>query len=89
LNQDYLTVESLWQELCHYTTLTQEFSDFSLGHPEDIINAFSGILPLIFGSFAGGLYQRLPELWLDIAVLWQRFERVAENKRLGLYSKAG
>jgi hypothetical protein len=57
-----------------------EFAKRELTFPSDCIAAFSGILIYLEPHFPGGFLFGMPELWFDIALLWEPDDRFLEDR---------
>jgi hypothetical protein len=60
-----------WPDLQQYMNLIRNYNDRLLTYPEDIIAGFSGVLATLSGVFISGFISGLPEMFFDIALLWQ------------------
>jgi hypothetical protein len=54
-----------------YAQLVNEYGETELTHDVDVLSAFSGITSSLSRSFVGGFYYGLPEMFFDLALLWQ------------------
>lgn len=60
-----------WPDLEEYTRLVKNYSERKLTYLGDVFPAFMGKLTTLSQSFKGGFIFRLPELFLDVPLLWQ------------------
>lgn len=60
-----------YPSLSYYSSLVEGYNKRNLGLDSDILPAFSGILERLNPVFHAGFLQGLPELFFDIALLWQ------------------
>lgn len=65
LASDYVTNLALYRELAC------RFNYRDLTHPQDALQAFSGVLDALTPYFHGGFINGLPRLALDLALIWQ------------------
>lgn len=54
-----------------YAEMVQEVSNLNFTHKEDVLQACAGLTSALSRNFAGGFVSGLPELFFDIALLWQ------------------
>jgi len=62
---------STWPNLPLYVDLVQQYCQRQLSYDDDALAAFAGVLNLCGRSFPGRFHFGLPELFFDIALLWQ------------------
>jgi hypothetical protein len=55
----------------------------NLTYPEDILDAFAGILTHLSRSFPGGFISGLPQMCFDAALLWQPWTPMIRRKAIG------
>lgn len=60
-----------WPNLNMYLQLVATYNARSLSTDGDVLAAFSGITTSLRDSFAGGFLYGLPEVFLDVALLWR------------------
>jgi hypothetical protein len=58
-----------------YIEMISLYNDRNLTYPQDILEAFSGVLKSLSGSFLSGFLCGLPQMYLDISLLWQPFRK--------------
>jgi hypothetical protein len=75
-----------WPDLRQLKQLLEKFAVRSLSYPCDSLNAFSGISSFLQEFFPDGFLFGLPEMWFDIALLWQPKEPLQD--RIELSTKA-
>ncbi|KAF2122240.1 heterokaryon incompatibility protein-domain-containing protein [Lophiotrema nucula] len=63
-----------WPRFSSYANLVNEYNSRRLSYDTDALHAFTGILNRLMDIFSGGFLQALPELYFDIALLWQSFK---------------
>jgi ankyrin repeat protein len=64
-----------WPDFGMYIELVCLYNSREFTYPQDSLPAFSGILNSFARSFPFGFVSGLPQLFLDIALLWQPFSR--------------
>ncbi|KAN0092491.1 HET domain containing protein [Hyaloscypha variabilis] len=69
-----------WPSLIYLGCLALKFAKRELTFPSDCIAAFSGILIYLEPHFPGGFLFGMPELWFDIALLWEPGDRFLEDR---------
>jgi hypothetical protein len=57
--------------LGRWGNIVETFSTRSLTYEEDSVNAFAGATEIMSATFPGGILHGLPELFFDLALLWQ------------------
>jgi hypothetical protein len=76
--------ESLpWPNMFRYARLVSMYNRHDLTFPEDIFNAFAGILTHLSRSFPGGFISGLPQMCFDAALLWQPWTTMTRRKPVG------
>ncbi|KAF2675177.1 HET-domain-containing protein [Microthyrium microscopicum] len=60
-----------WPDLCQLKHLLEKYALRILSYPSDSLHAFSGISSFLQPYFPGGFLFGLPEMWFDVALLWQ------------------
>jgi hypothetical protein len=60
-----------WPDILGYQRLVYDFNKRELTYPEDVVDAFSGITTPLSMTFQGGFFYGLPEMFFDVAMLWQ------------------
>jgi hypothetical protein len=71
-----------WPDMHLFQGLVENYTRRTLTHPCDSISAFSGVLTSLHGSFFGGFLFGLPELYFDVALLWQPYAPLKDRKAL-------
>jgi hypothetical protein len=71
-----------WPNMALYQNLVERYTRRTLSFPCDSIFAFSGILSSLNSSFLGGFIFGLPEIYFDVALLWQPLETLQDRKLL-------
>ncbi|KAF1970547.1 HET-domain-containing protein [Bimuria novae-zelandiae CBS 107.79] len=64
-----------WPDFGMYIELVCLYNSRDFTYPQDSLPAFSGVLNSLMRSFPFGFLSGLPQLFLDIALLWQPFSR--------------
>jgi hypothetical protein len=77
-HMDAPTVPHMWL----YTTLVPEFNSRSISFESDRMDAFAGIASMINVDFEGGFISGLPEMFFDLALLWQHTSSIARRHNL-------
>jgi hypothetical protein len=75
-----------WPDLRQLKQLLEKFAVRSLSYPCDSLNAFSGISSFLQEFFPDGFLFGLPEMWFDIALLWQPKEPLRDRIELSKQS---
>jgi hypothetical protein len=87
LNSDI--VASSWPDMLRYARLVSLFLQRDLTFPEDVFDAFAGILNQLSRVFSGGFISGLPVLCFDAALLWQPWTpMIRRNGKTRLGSEA-
>ncbi|KAK1978957.1 heterokaryon incompatibility protein [Colletotrichum cereale] len=60
-----------YPSLTIYSRLMEDFNQRQLSYPQDCLSAMAGILPCYTKVFTGGFLCGLPEMFFDVALLWQ------------------
>ncbi|KAF2648905.1 HET-domain-containing protein [Lophiostoma macrostomum CBS 122681] len=60
-----------WPDMRRYGHLILEYNQRRLTHDSDALAAFIGVIGAFDPYFQGGFLQGLPELYFDVALLWQ------------------
>lgn len=71
-----------WPNLHMYLQLVAAYNTRQLSFDEDILAAFAGITTSLSTAFVGGFLHGLPELFLDVALLWQPVGYCSRRKPL-------
>jgi hypothetical protein len=66
-----LLVWNTWPNFSYFKHVLGDFIGRNMTYPCDSLDAFSGISKILELSFPGGILHGLPELFFDIALLWQ------------------
>ena len=69
-----------WPDLFQYLRMIQNYNTRRLTYPDDGLAAFSGVLSTLSRTFTGGFIWGLPQMFFDVALLWQPFTPL--NRRL-------
>jgi hypothetical protein len=64
-------VLSPWLDMFRYARLVSLYNRRALTYPEDIFDAFRGILLLLSRSYTGAIISGLPEMFFNSTLLWQ------------------
>jgi len=64
-------VLSPWPDMFRYARLVSLYNRRALTYPEDVSDAFRGILLLLGRSYTGAIISGLPEMFFNSALLWQ------------------
>lgn len=62
---------SSWPDLHRYARLVAIYNDRALTFPEDVFDAFSGVIITLSRCFPDGFVCGLPEMFFDAVLLWQ------------------
>lgn len=62
-----------WPDLFQYLRMIQNYNMRQLTYPADGLTAFSGVLSTLSRTFTGGFIWGLPQMFFDVALLWQPF----------------
>jgi hypothetical protein len=60
-----------WPDLTRYSWSLWDYNQRNLSHDSDVLSAFAGVICAFNPYFPGGFLQGLPELYFDLALLWQ------------------
>ncbi|CAI6341255.1 unnamed protein product [Periconia digitata] len=71
-----------WPDMNRYARLVALFNDRNLTFPEDVMDAFAGVLSHLSHVFPGGFITGLPVMCFDAALLWQPFSPVRRRQSL-------
>lgn len=75
-----LTPDALsWPDLSLFCCYVEQCCSRNLSFECDVLDAFAGVAAILSHSFSGGFCYGLPELFFDIALLWQpqvKFQRI-------------
>ncbi|KAF2678551.1 HET-domain-containing protein [Lentithecium fluviatile CBS 122367] len=71
---------SPWPNMYRYARLVSLFNRRNLTFPEDVFDAFAGILSHLSRSFPGGFISGLPQMCFDAALLWQPWTTMTRRK---------
>lgn len=66
-----VTTQMTWPDMWTYIRSVEEYNTRKLGYDADALSAFTGVLKAINPAFPSGFLQGLPELYFDLALLWQ------------------
>jgi hypothetical protein len=69
-----------WPDLEEYARLVKNYSERNLMYVEDVHPAFTGITTTLSRTFQGGFLHGLPEVFFDVALLWQPKSLVYASK---------
>lgn len=69
-----------WPSLIYLGSLASEFAKRELTYPSDCIAAISGVIAYLEPHFPGGFLFGMPELWFDIALLWEPGDNFLEDR---------
>lgn len=69
-----------WPDLEDYGNLVDEYSRRQFTFQQDVLFAFTGITSMLSQSWEGGFLYGLPEMFFDIALLWQPFDQVQRKR---------
>jgi hypothetical protein len=72
-----------WPNLHMYLQLVAAYNNRQLSFDDDILPAFAGITVSLSSSFEGGFLFGLPELFLDVALLWRPIGLMRKRKPSG------
>lgn len=65
-----------WPNMFRYARLVALYNRRDLTFPEDVLQAFAGILTHLSRSFPGGFISGLPQMCFDAALLWQPWSKM-------------
>lgn len=78
-----------WPDLEYWSDLVESYNTRSLTFESDALDAFAGVAEALTHVFPGGFYCGLPEMFFDIALLWQPRSRVRRRNGRAKESGAG
>lgn len=73
----------LWPNMFRYARLVSLFNRRNLTYPEDVFDAFAGVLSHLSRSFPGGFISGLPQMCFDAALLWQPWTVMSRRRSVG------
>jgi hypothetical protein len=68
---NHVSKNAPWPDLHRYVRLVSLYNRRNLTYPEDLIDAFAGVIATFNHNFAGGFISGLPRMFFDSALLWQ------------------
>lgn len=68
-----------WPDIKSFGDLVSNYTARSLRYQEDVLNAFAGTLTVLQTSFGSEFHYGLPEMFFDLALLWQPYDGI--NRR--------
>ncbi len=72
-----------WPDLHRFARLVCLYNRRDLTYPEDVIDAFAGVVSTLSHSFTGGFLTGLPAMFLDSALLWQPHRPLTRRLKRG------
>ena len=75
---------ALFPDLSGYGELVRAYNHKDLTHPEDAIAAFAGVTTHLSLMYSGGFNCGLPEMFFDVALLWQPWRTVERRRSSGV-----
>lgn len=69
-----------------YARLVEEYSHRQITYSQDVLNALTGLLNIFKSCFKCSVRKGLPEILLDVAILWRPSERLTSRASKGLPS---
>jgi Heterokaryon incompatibility protein (HET) len=66
--------------LGRWGNFVETFSMRSLTYERDSTKAFAGATEIMSSTFPGGIFNGLPELFFDIAILWQPYQTISRRE---------
>ena len=73
-------------DLSGYGELVSAYNDKDLTHAEDAIAAFAGVTTHLSRIYSGGFNYGMPEMFFDVALLWQPWKTVERRVSSGVRS---
>jgi hypothetical protein len=74
---------TLWPDFYRFARLVSLYNRRHFSYPEDVMDAFAGVISMLSGSFTGGFITGLPQTLLDSALLWQPYTPINHRTRKG------
>jgi hypothetical protein len=71
-----------WPDLEEYSRLVTDYSGRNLTDSRDTVYAFAGVCSILSRAFLGGFLYGLPEMFIDIALLWQPLHTISAKRGL-------
>ncbi|KAH8657486.1 heterokaryon incompatibility protein-domain-containing protein [Tricladium varicosporioides] len=78
-----------WPDFYRYARLASLYNERSLTYPEDVLNAFAGVISVFGPAFDGGFICGLPQMFFDSSLLWQPYKFVRRRETLKSQSGEG
>ncbi|KAF2252022.1 HET-domain-containing protein [Trematosphaeria pertusa] len=75
---------SSWPDMFRYARLVSMFNRRNLSYPEDVLDAFAGLLSHLSRIYPGGFISGLPQMCFDAALLWQPWIYMCRRKSVKL-----
>ena len=69
-----------WPNFYRYARLVALYNERSLTYPQDILDAFAGLLSVLTPTFDGGFICGLPQMFFDSALLWQPYRALQRRE---------
>ncbi|OAL56511.1 HET-domain-containing protein [Pyrenochaeta sp. DS3sAY3a] len=70
-----------WPDMLRFSRLVAMYIKRDLTFPEDVLDAFAGILSHLSRTFQGGFISGLPQMCFDAALLWQPWKRHLRRRK--------
>ncbi|KAH7378694.1 heterokaryon incompatibility protein-domain-containing protein [Pyrenochaeta sp. MPI-SDFR-AT-0127] len=70
-----------WPDMLRFARLVSIFSIRNLTFPEDILDAFAGVLSHLSRTFQHGFISGLPQMCFDAALLWQPWKGTLKRRK--------
>jgi Heterokaryon incompatibility protein (HET) len=69
-----------WPDTYRYARLVALYNLRHLTYPEDVIDAFTGVILDLSPAFHGGFISGLPQMFFDCALLWQPYRELTRRE---------
>jgi heterokaryon incompatibility protein (HET) len=79
-NEPYGFNKTPWPDFYRYARLVALYNQRQLTYPEDVIDAFTGVISNLSPTFHGGFISGLPQMFFDCALLWQPYRELVRRK---------
>lgn len=76
-----------WPNMQIYAKVVHEYNLRQFTYPEDVLPAFAGITVSLTHIFKGGFLCGLPEMFFDIALLWEPLKPLKRRIPTGVYPR--
>ncbi len=72
-----------WPDFHRFARLVSLYNERRFTYPEDVLDAFAGIISVLNRTFVGGFISGLPQILFDSALLWQPHRPMHRRSKKG------